>query len=217
VAEAARAGVLGLDAAVERLGRVRGERPELAERAVLLEAELLFQAERFAAAARTYSRGLEAAPGNPDLLYGRGLARAELGDIDGAEADLRRVLERKPEDPYALNALGYTLANQGRRLEEAESLIDRALAQKPESAAILDSKGWLLYRQGRLEEALGYLERAFAEQGGGEIGAHLGEVLWELGRRQRAREVWGKAWEADPGHPLLQETLEAYGVGPDAL
>ncbi len=217
IGEAVRAGALELDAAVERLGRLRRERAELADRAVLLEAELLFQAGRFAAAVRTYSRGLEASPGDPDLLYGRGLARAELGDIDGAEADLRRVLERRPEDAFALNALGYTLADQGRRLEEAEALIDRALAQEPESAAILDSKGWLRYRQGRLEAALDYLERAFAEQAGGEIGAHLGEVLWELGQRQRAREVWGKAWEADPGHPLLEETLETYGVEPDAL
>ncbi len=205
------------ESAIGPLAEVREHQPAMAERVAFLEGYVLQRANRLEEAVEAYDRGLESAPDDSDLLYGRGLAHAELGHAERAEADLRRVLELDPENPYALNALGYTLADFDRDLEEAQGLIARALEQKPENAAILDSKGWVLYRQGDLRAAHDYLERAYQTEPDAEIGAHLGEVLWELGKQDKAREIWADAWGRDPEHRVLKETLERYEIDPETL
>ena len=96
-------------------------------------------------------------PESIEILYTRALAFEQLDNIDGAETDLRRILELKPNDPDALNALGYTLADRTDRYDEALVLIKASLLQKPESAAILDSMGWVLLKLGQLESAESYL------------------------------------------------------------
>ncbi len=196
------------EAAHARLAAVREQRPAEQTRAWVQEAHLLSQRGEPGAAAELLDEALEAEPGDHGLLYARALARVQLDDLAGAEADLRAILEDEPDDAHALNALGYTLADAGERLEEARELIGRALELEPDHPAILDSKGWVLYRQGKPEEALGYLERAWARQPDPEIGAHLGEVLWTLEREAEARAIWEAAQEIDDEHPVLQETLE---------
>ena len=58
---------------------------------------------------------------------------------------------------------------------------------------IIDSYGWLQFKQGNLQEALRYLRRAYDKLKEGEIAAHLVEVLWAMGRKQEAREVFSEA------------------------
>lgn len=172
----------------------------------LLEAELLLDADDAPAAVEVYSDGLAALPDHRQLLYGRALAHAALDRLADCEADLRRLLALDPDDADALNALGYTLADRGERLDEAYALIRRALERKPDDPAIIDSMGWVEYRRGNLEAALGHLERAFSLDRNAEIGAHLGEVLWQLGRRAQARAVWDEAATIDAANPVLVET-----------
>ena len=68
--------------------------------------------------------------------------------------------------------------------------------------------GWLEFRQGRPQQALALLEKAFSKARDPEIAAHLGEVLWALGERARAREVWDAALTRDPEHRVLRDTVE---------
>ncbi|MCG5537912.1 tetratricopeptide repeat protein [Halorhodospira sp. 9622] len=213
--QAGHAGALETDDALAHLERVRETQPALTSRTALLEGHLLREAGRPEAALGAYQRGLEADGDDQDILYGRGLVRAETGDVDGAVEDLRRVLEADPGDAHAQNALGYTLVDAERDLAEARELIERALQQEPDNAAFLDSKGWLLYREGDPEAALDYLRRAFEKEPHGEIGAHLGEVLWELGEREQARQVWRRALDAERGRRVLERTLEDYEVDLD--
>ena len=159
-----------------------------------------------------YSRGLAAFPDDLDILYARGLSWERRDDIARAEADLRRILVIEPESVATLNALGYTLADRTDRYQEALELINRARAAEPDNAAIIDSYGWVLYRLGRTEEALGELRRAYALQKDAEIGAHLGEVLWVLGKRDEARKYFEQAREIDPDNRALQRALEKTGA-----
>ena len=85
-------------------------------------------------------------------------------------------------------------------------MIKRALALIPDNFYVLDSMGWVLYRLGRLEEAVPYLQKARAQRDDPEVAAHLGEVLWVLGRRHDARAVWDSALES---HPEDQKILDA--------
>jgi Flp pilus assembly protein TadD len=64
--------------------------------------------------------------------------------------------------------------------------------------------GWVQYRLGNMELALDYLRRALAKTPkDGEIAAHLGEVLWALGQRDEAWQVWEEAMAEDPEHAYL--------------
>ena len=120
------------------------------------------------------------------------------------------MLELEPDNAHALNALGYTLADRTDRYSEALVYIEKALALKPEDPAILDSMGWVHYRLGNLEQAERYLRRALEQVMDGEIAAHLGEVLWQQGRRDEAREVWQSAVEAGSDNPVLERTMQRF-------
>lgn len=176
--------------------------------AYLLEASLHEKDGDAASGKDAYSRGLAAFPDDLEILYARALSWERGDDIARAEADLRRILVIEPESVAALNALGYTLADRTDRYREALELINRARAAEPDNAAIIDSYGWVLHRLGRSQEALGELRQAFALQKDAEIAAHLGEVLWVLGKREEARKYFEEARQLDPDNRSLRRALE---------
>ncbi len=180
--------------------------------AYLLEAELRQRGEDLPGELDALARGLAAYPDEGALLYARALAWERRDDVPRAEADLRKVLVTDPENVAALNALGYTLADRTQRYQEALELIDRARVAEPDNAAIVDSYGWVLYRLGRNEEALVQLRRAWTLAKDPEIAAHVGEVLWVLGRKEEARRFFDKARKLDPDNRALQRVIEKYGV-----
>lgn len=199
----------------EAFDNYRARFPEHAIRAYLLEADMLRDTGQRQEAIRVYDEALAAHPGQTDLLYGRALLYATRGEVAEAEDDLRRILEENPQHAHALNALGYTLVDSTDRIREGLELIRRAHEQEPDDPAILDSLGWAYYRLGEYGQAVEYLERAHEEQPDGEIAAHFGEVLWQMGERDRARSVWRDALERAPEHRVLIETLER--LAPEVL
>jgi Flp pilus assembly protein TadD len=127
--------------------------------------------------------------------------------LAATERDLRQILKQQPDNTAALNSLGYILADRTERFAEARALLDKALQLQPDDAAIMDSMGWLHYRTGKYPEALEFLRKAFAASPNAEIGAHLGEILWMLGNREEARQVWQESIKLAPNDPVIQETL----------
>ena len=198
-----------LDEARTRLAAARATGPD-DPRLVVAEAQLLRDAGRHADAYAFLARILEARPDDPDILYETALAAEKLDNMDVMERHLRRVIALKPDSAQGYNALGYSFADRNLRLDEAAQLIDRAVMLAPDDAAILDSKGWLLFRQGKLPEALEYLRKAFAKMADGEIAAHLGEVLWALGKRDEAAAVWREAAKAHPTNEVLTATIKRF-------
>lgn len=198
-----------LDEARARLATARAAMPDDA-RLVVAEAQLLRDAGRHADAYAFLAGMLEVRPDDPEILYETALAAEKLGYLDVMERHLLRLIALKPDSAQGYNALGYSFADRNMRLDEAAKLIDKAVMLKPDDAAILDSKGWLLFRQGNLPAALDYLHKAFAKMPDGEIAAHLGEVLWALGRRDEALAVWREAARAHPGNEVLTATIKRF-------
>lgn len=147
-------------------------------------------------------------PDQLDLRYSRALTAADQDRFELARADLEMILEREPNNARALNALGYMLANRNLELERARDMIEQALAQNPEDPATIDSMGWVLYRQGQYRRALEHLRDAWERDPDAEIAAHLGEVLWALDLRDKARAIWDEARELSPDSEILRETVE---------
>ena len=177
---------------------------------VITEVQLLDQQGLEPEAEALLNRELARSPEDGDLRYFRAMRAWSEGDLDTSEQDLRTLVEQQPDNAVALNALGYTLADAGDPddLDEARRLIQRAYELSPDNPAILDSLGWVAYREGKPEVALPWIERAWREIADQEVAAHLIEVLWDLGQKQRARELLQEAQQRFPERPLIVDLLD---------
>lgn len=173
---------------------------------------LLMQDDQFEEAFGAINETLAYLPENLDLVYARALVASELSELETAEQDFRFILSQQPNHANALNALGYTLADQTDRYDEARELIEKALELRPKDAHILDSMGWVLFRQKEYDEAIDYLQQAYDSMPEVEVAAHLGEVFWVTGELDKAKAIWLEAYEKEPDNRLLSKTLERFGI-----
>lgn len=174
------------------------------------EAQILRATKAYQKAFDLLSGLLEKLPNFPDLLYERAMAAEKIGRFDILEQDLRKLIELKPDYAHAYNALGYTLAERGERLEEANRLLEKALKLSPDDPFIMDSMGWVQYRLGALDKAVTYLRRAYAGQQDPEIAAHLGEVLWVQGNHEEAEMIWQSALQENPDNEPLLDAIKKF-------
>lgn len=204
--------VLGRTAeARERLASARAEFPKERLRLFLIEAEMLIKLRQPEPAFDLLTDAIKQMPDQPELLYTRGLLAEQLHRLDVMESDLKSLLEKNPEDAAALNALGFSLTvHYPDRLDEAEGFIRRALAKRPGDPAILDSYGWVLFRKGKVQDAVTPLKKAYGLFQDPEIAAHLGEVLWVMGRKAEARQIWLEAWRRDSQQQDMQRIHQSY-------
>lgn len=180
----------------------------------MTEAQLLRDAKEWTAAYTLLTQANAQIPDDADLLYEQALLAEKLLRFDEMEALLRRVIQIKPDQQHAYNALGYSLADRNVRLQEARTLIEKALSLTPGDPFITDSLGWVEFRLGRLPDAARLLGEAYRQRPDVEIAAHLGEVLWVMGRQDEARQVWREAQGRDAGNDVLVETLRRLQVAP---
>jgi len=138
----------------------------------------------------------------------------KMGDMGEMERLLRQVIGLKPDYHHAYNALGYSFAERNIRLPEARQLVQKALEIAPGDPFISDSLGWVEFRMGNRSEALRILDTAYKARPDAEIAAHLGEVLWTLGQRERAQAVWKEGLMLNAENETLQETLKRLRVKP---
>lgn len=180
---------------------------EQRQQLTIADAQVLREARRFKESYQVLATALERSPEDTALLYDAAMAAERIDRIDEMERLLRRLMQLRPDDPHAYNALGYTLAERDQRLPEAYELITKAMTLAPEDAHIIDSMGWVYFRMGNLAKARELLERAFAIRPEAEIGAHLGEVLWAMGERDAARRIWRQVRADEPDNETLSSTL----------
>ncbi|MGN7159700.1 tetratricopeptide repeat protein [Sphingomonas sp. SAFR-052] len=159
-------------------------------------ADLLLETGRAQEAAAVYARAM-ARPGAANdwsLYLQRGAALDRAGDWAAALPMLRRAVELAPQEPAALNYLGYAQVDRGENIVEATRMLERAHALAPKDPAIADSLGWARFRAGDVTAALPLIEGAArAAPDDVEINEHLGDAYWRAGRRVEARYAWRAA------------------------
>lgn len=160
-------------------------------------AELLQRHGGEAEAIEVLTAAIARSPRDGDLRYALGAAYARQGDQDRALEAMRQVLAVDPKNAAAMNFIGYSLAQSGQGLEEAQRLLEQALSLKPDSGAYLDSLGWLYFHKGEFVRAAGTLEKAVSlEPDEPQILDHLGDAYRKLDRRALAASAYQRALEA---------------------
>lgn len=179
---------------------------------VAAEVQLLREGKQYKEAHTLLTEAIASNPDDLDFIYDLAMVAEKLGNLDEMERLLRSIITAKPDHLHAYNALGYSLADRNTRLPEARQLITKAIEFAPNDAFIKDSLGWVEFRSGNLELALQILQAAYQSKPDPEIAAHLGEVLWTMGRRDEATKVWKEGANINAENETLTETLQRLRV-----
>jgi tetratricopeptide (TPR) repeat protein len=216
MAQTRRASILASQGKLEEGRQLLRKLPERspADARLKLNAEvgLLREFKQYKPAHDLLAQALVKTPEEPDLLYDQAMMAEKLGDLDGMERLLRKVIQVKPDQHHAYNALGYSFADRNVRLPEARQLIQKALEFAPSDPFIRDSLGWVEFRMGNNAEAVQIFEAAYKAKPDAEIAAHFGEVLWAMGQRDRAIVIWKEGRMLNPENETLLETLKRLRV-----
>jgi tetratricopeptide (TPR) repeat protein len=166
--------------------------------------------ERYEEAIVALKKGLANDERNARLHFRMGVISDKLGRRHEAIASIKRVLELQPEDTEALNYLGYTYADMGIHLNEAEALIQNALQKKPDDGYITDSLAWVYFKQGRFEEALKWLTKAEKlVPDDPVILEHLGDVHRQLNSKDKALKYYKRSLEMKKEDGQLQQKIRS--------
>ncbi len=173
--------------------------------------ELLVDQGDLAGAVALYAKALEAAPGSLNLLLGRGIAYAKLGDKARADADFAAV-RAKSTEASQLNAICWSKATAGVALDSALADCDAALAKAPGAAAIVDSRAFVMLRLGRLDEAIADYTTAIHKAPRQADSIYGRGVAWmRKGDKAQGAADMAVALKIDPE---VGKRFEGYGVRP---
>ena len=215
-AQLRRAGILARQGKLDEARKLIRSQPEKtaadARQKLNAEVQLLREAKQYRAAYDLLSESLKRFAADADLSYDLAMMAEKLGRFEEMERLLRAVITSKPEYQHAYNALGYSLAERSIRLPEARQLVQKALELAPNDPYITDSLGWVEFRSGNLAEAQRILQAAYKNRPDAEIAAHLGEVLWVMGRREQALAIWREGMVLSADNETLLETLKRLRV-----
>ena len=166
------------------------------------------ESKNTAGAEATLKEGLRIFPKNEDLLYALGALYEKTNRFEESIGQMEAVLKINPNHADALNFIGYSYADKGIHLAEAETKIRKALALKPKSAYIMDSMGWLYYRQNKIDEAIRYLKDAASLlPSDPTITEHLGDALLKSGQGKESLDAYQRALKLEPGNKSLQNKI----------
>ena len=145
-----------------------------------------------------------------ELHFRMGVILDKTGQKEESIAKMRKVVELEPNHADALNYIGYTFAEQGIRLDEAETLVKKALSLKPDSGYIVDSLGWIYYQKGLYAKALKTLQRAVTlTPNDPAIMDHLGDAFFKTKAYEKALQAYEKALTLEsPTEEQIKKKIE---------
>jgi tetratricopeptide (TPR) repeat protein len=134
-----------------------------------------------------------------ELRQAQGLLRR--GQVAQAEAVLRAILVRRPDDADALYTLGSAAAARGDRIE-ALRRVGAAVERRPGEAVFHTTLGNLLVREERIDEAIAAFRTAIAlKPDGYQAHNNLGAALRRAGDLRGAVNCWRTATALKRGSP----------------
>ena len=111
-----------------------------------------------------------------------------------ARAMIQKILEKDPNNPHALNFLGYSFLERNENMDKAFEYISKAVKLKPDDGYIRDSLAWYFYSIGKFQDALKESKKAFELVGTDVIiSKHLAKIYESLKNYEKAREYYAEA------------------------
>jgi len=196
------------DEAIRSLKTAIAQKRQAGDYLYILLASLHEEKKDTPEAERVLQAGLAEIPKSRDIRYSLGVLYEKTDRFEAAIQQMRQILELDPEYADALNFIGYSYADRGINLPEAEALIEKALKLKPDNAYITDSLGWVYFKQNRMDEAVKYLqEAARLMPDDPAILEHLADAYARTGRIPEALDIYRKILERTPGKDDLQRKI----------
>ena len=163
----------------------------------------------FESAEQYIRQAIEKEPDNPRYFFRLGVVYDKGNKKQASMSAMRKVIELDPKHANALNYLGYTYADLGQNLDEAERLIKEALKYKPNDGYITDSLGWVYYKKGQFDKALKYLKKAVKLVPDDPIMLeHMGDAYQKLNDRPNALKYYRKSLKIkDKDKEALKEKI----------
>jgi tetratricopeptide (TPR) repeat protein len=167
-----------------------------------------------AQAVKLLEQALARRPQSAELAFALASAYQRNGQWERAVDVVRAsILKRDADNVQALNFIGYALASEGQRLDEARKMLEHALQLKPMSGEVADSLGWLYVKLNRLDDAERLLVRADRlTPEDPEILEHLGDLYVKRSDRVHAVEAYKRALRNKPDdrarHVIEEELLQ---------
>ena len=177
--------------------------------AYLYLSSLYEESKDLAVAEKILREGIVLIPRSPDLHYALGVIYEKENRFADSIKSMEAVLNIDPDNAEALNFIGYSYADRGMNLDEAEKMIQRAIQIKPDSGYMIDSLGWVHFKKNKFESAVKHLKRALELlPEDANIMEHLADVYIKTGQLKEAQELYRKALKIDPENKTLKSKLE---------
>jgi tetratricopeptide (TPR) repeat protein len=173
-------------------------------------AQYYVELEDFTQSEKVLLAALKRFPGDEALLFQKGMLFEKMRRFDDGVKVMLSILSTNPDHVGALNYVGYTWADQGKNLDDAEKFVRKALEHAPGDPFISDSLAWVLYHKGQHQQAYELLSEAYVKAPGEfVIVEHLADVLVKLGRLSEARDYYAKALKLKPDHQEMLAKVQA--------
>ncbi|MDO8493862.1 MAG: tetratricopeptide repeat protein [Deltaproteobacteria bacterium] len=144
-----------------------------------------------AAAISTLRKGIQKNPKDENLLFTLAVLYDRIGNREAGLETMRKVLAVNPNNASVLNYVGYSMAEEGKNLEEAEKMIRKALELKPKDPYFIDSLGWVYFQKGDMEKALEYIGKSLKElPEEPAIIEHMGDIYLKKKNKRKALQYF---------------------------
>ena len=138
-----------------------------------------------------------------------------LGDVyhyaqqhEKSDEIFEKILRIDPNNTLALNNYAYYLSLRKERLSKALEMIEKVIKLNPDNSSYQDTYGWVLFQMEKYEEARRWIEKSYQVSQSGEVAEHLGDVLYKLGNKQDALELWKTAKNKGHQSPDLDKKIQ---------
>jgi tetratricopeptide (TPR) repeat protein len=161
---------------------------------------------------KALERGRKLVAGNDELLVQfnsqLGDAYHELKEYDKSDAAYEAALATDPNNAGVLNNYSYYLSLRGVKLDKAKQMSGKVVKQFPDNDTYLDTYAWVLYKMKDYAGAKASLEKALQTTKDATVIEHYGDVLYQLGEKDKAVAEWQRAKKAGQGSDLLDRKLK---------
>jgi tetratricopeptide (TPR) repeat protein len=132
-----------------------------------------------------------------------------MKEYEKAFETFEEALKTNKDDMMTLNNYAYYLAEQDKRLKEAEEMARKVIEKEEYNNTYLDTYGWVLYKRGKLRGAE-EIFRKIIESGGNdpEYYEHYGYILKKRKKCEDAIIYWEKALKLDKTKIKLTEEIK---------